>query len=417
MSRIYVAERPGLVLPGAQKIVLPALAYAHGGRMVDAKLEPVDLRSLGFLPGIAGGDRGINTEGDVLTTTADGRDLNVIWTEFQRLLGLWNEQRQSLIDFLTFSVDEEVEMVPQVPTVDFEEASEFGEPKRIRGVGFSPFAYDLKFYDIGISFTWKFLLKARANQIEALQNQVLEADNRLLFSKTLKAIFNNVTRTTDENGTIYNVFPFYNADATVPPAWKTTVHATAHQHYFTSGAAAPSGYDSVDIDLLETHLGHHGYGAVTGSRLVLMFNSVNTAPIRGAKTPTWKYDFVPSSTQPAFFTTAGGLAGGAQPQGQVAGLNVIGSYGNFLVIEDDWLPANYVLAFATGGFDSADNPVGLREDPRAAGLRLVKGREPDYPLIDSFYQRGFGTGIRKRGAGAVMFIDAGGSYVIPVAYA
>jgi hypothetical protein len=50
-------------------------------------------------------------------------------------------------------------------------------------------------------------------------------------------------------------------------------------------------------------------------------------------------------------------------------------------------------------------------------LRLVKGRTPDYPLIDSFYNRGFGTGIRHRGAGVVMQITASGTYTIPAAYA
>ena len=51
------------------------------------------------------------------------------------------------------------------------------------------------------------------------------------------------------------------------------------------------------------------------------------------------------------------------------------------------------------------------------GLRLVKGRSADYPLQESMYQRGFGTGIRRRGAGVVMQIKATGSYVIPTQYA
>jgi hypothetical protein len=210
------------------------------------------------------------------------------------------------------------------------------------------------------------------------------------------------------------VYPFYNGDATVPPPWKTTVHSAAHQHYMTSGAAAPNGYDSADIAAIETNLAHHGYGAVTGSRLVLMFNESNAGPIRGAARPTWTYDFIPSSTQPAWLATTG-VQGGTQVPGNLQGLNVIGSYGNFVVIVDDWLPADYIFAFATGGFDSADNPVGLREDPRAPGLRLVKGRDNDYPLINSFYNRGFGSGVRKRGAGVVMQITAG-AYAVPAAY-
>jgi hypothetical protein len=50
------------------------------------------------------------------------------------------------------------------------------------------------------------------------------------------------------------------------------------------------------------------------------------------------------------------------------------------------------------------------------GLRLVKGAVPDYPLIDSYYQRGFGTGVRQRGGGVVMQVTASGTYTIPAAY-
>jgi hypothetical protein len=415
MSQIHVAERP-LLRPSYRLYkpeIMPALAYTGRTRK---GMEPFDLRSLGFYPGMAGGDRGIQTEGDALTTTADGRDLNDLWTEFQRVLATWNDQRQAIVTFLTFPVDEQVENVPQVPTVDFEEASEFGEPKRIRGISYFSFGYDHKWYDIGIGYTWKYLLKASAAQLQAVQNQVLEADNRLVFSRVLRAIFNNINRTvTLDTGTTYNVYPFYNNDGTTPPPWKNTTHTSTHQHYLTSGGAAPGGYDAADIASLETHLTHHGYGAVQGSRLVLMFNSANSGPIKAATRPTWTYDFIPSTSQPPWLATTG-VQGGGQPAGGLAGLNVVGSYGNFIVIEDDWMPANYILTFATGGTEAADNPIGVYENPRARGLRLVKGREPDYPLINSFYNRGVGTGVRKRGAGAVMFIDAGASYVIPTSY-
>lgn len=416
MSKIYTKPR-GLLLPGAPKLVLPALALSPHVRR---GMELVDLRSLGFLPGIAGGDRGIQTEADALTTTADGRPLNNVWDEFQRVLGVWNSQRTAIVNFLTFTVDEQVENVPQVPTVDFEEASEFGEPKRVRGVSYFSFGYDHRWYDIGVGYTWKYLLKATAAQLQAVQNQVLEADNRLIFSKVLKAIFNNINRTvTLDTGTTYNVYPFYNNDGTTPPPWKNTTHTSTHTHYLSSSQAGT--YGANDVKALEDHLTHHGYGAVQGSRLVLMMSSADTPVIRGAKAGVassdgnWVYDFIPSTTQPAFFASTGGLAGGGQPAGVLAGLNVIGSYGNVLVIEDDWMPSGYGFMFATGGSEAADNPVGLYENPRARGLRLVKGREPDYPLINSFYNRGFGTGVRKRGAGVVMNFVAG-AYAIPAAY-
>jgi len=409
------ASRQKLYRPAAPKIVLPGFASPRG---IHRGMEPIDWRKLGLYPGIAGGSRGVNTEGDVLTTTTDGRDLNQLWADFQAILGAWNAQRQAIINFLTFTVTEPVEDVPQVPTVDFEEASEFGEPKRIRGVSYFSLAYDFRWYDIGVSYTWKFLLGASANQLATLNNQVLEADNRLVFSRVLKAIFNNVNRTTDLNGTVYNVYPFYNNDGTVPPPWKNNTHLSTHTHFLNSASTTTNIYDATDLDAIETHLTHHGFGADVGSRIVLMFNSANTAIVRGlrAGVANSKYDFIPSTSQPAFL--ASGLVGGGQPAGTIAGLNVIGSWGNLLIVEDDWMPAGYIFGFATGGANAADNPVGIRENPRAPGLRLVKGAQPDYPLIDSFYNRGLVTGVRKRGAGVVMDIVTapGTGYTIPTAY-
>jgi hypothetical protein len=102
----------------------------------------------------------------------------------------------------------------------------------------------------------------------------------------------------------------------------------------------------------------------------------------------------------------------------VNGLNVSGRYGSWLIVQDDYVPPGYMVGFATGGENQATNPVGIREHQNAGlrGLRLVKGRDNDYPLVDSFYQRGFGTGVRHRGAGLVMQVTASASYTIPTDY-
>jgi hypothetical protein len=76
------------------------------------------------------------------------------------------------------------------------------------------------------------------------------------------------------------------------------------------------------------------------------------------------------------------------------------------------------VAVATYGARDQRNAVSFREHVNASlhGFRLVKGRTPDYPLIDSFYSRGFGTGTRRRGAAAVMQVTSG-AYTNPAAYA
>jgi hypothetical protein len=108
---------------------------------------------------------------------------------------------------------------------------------------------------------------------------------------------------------------------------------------------------------------------------------------------------------------------GARPPASLRGMEVVGSYGEMTIVKNGFIPAGYLFLFATGGPENIQNPIAIREHPQAAlrGLRLVRGRVPDYPLIDSFYNHGFGTGIRYRGAGAVLQIT-GGAYTVPAAY-
>ncbi len=377
-----------------------------------------ELMQMGIVPAIAGGARGVNTAGDVLTQTIDGRSLNDIWGEFQRTLEIHNGFRRRLVDLLTFGATQAIEDVPQITGDDFEEASEFGVPKGIRGGEYFSMGYDFKWYDLAIYYTWQYLAEATSQQVESLNNMALEADNRLLFNKVLRAIFNNVTRVANIRNQNVNVYPFYNGDTVVPPTFKTYTHTAGHNHYLVSGAAT---VDSGDLDELETHLRHHGYSTQLGANLILLVNSAQLATIRSFRVATGaSYDFIPSQGSPPFLLPAktGGISGGGQPANQFAGLDVAGRYGKWLIIEEDYVPAGYMVGFATGGVLQATNPVGIREHANAGlrGLRLVKGKDNDYPLVDSFYNHGFGTGVRHRGAGAVMQIKAAGTFDIPAAY-
>lgn len=400
-------------------LILPAHAYRG---VAEDGHELVNLRSLGILPVPAGGAYGTNTEGDVLTQTADGRPLNDVWAEFQAALRAFNQSRDELISLLTFPVQEPIESVPTISQEgEFEEASEFGEPKGIRIGAFREFAYDFKWFDLAIRYTWKFLAEASQAQLDTLNENALNADNRLVFNRVLKAIFNNTNRTADVGvRTGLNVYPLYNADGEVPPPYKNTTFAGTHNHYLVSGAAT---VDSGDLDDLADTITEHGYGAGAGGQLVLLVNKAQLVTIRNFRVDTGaSYDFIPAANQPPFLlpTNTGGVANPTPPT-TFLGRQVQGQYGPWFIIEDGYIPAGYMLGFATGGAGAgaAQNLVGIREHRNAGlrGLQLVKGPSPDYPLVDSFYRRGFGTGVRQRGAGAVMQIKATGTYDIPAAYA
>lgn len=145
-------------------LVVPALAV---GQRSKRGTELVDLRSLGILPGIAGGAAGYNALGDVLRTTVDGTDLNALWREFNKVLSDWNSQRDKLRSLLSFTTTLPAEEVARVGSLtNFEDASEYGEPVGARlkpdvdrrGAGF-------RFRDLATRMTWQYLANATAAQV------------------------------------------------------------------------------------------------------------------------------------------------------------------------------------------------------------------------------------------------------------
>jgi hypothetical protein len=405
---------------GPSIIVPPSMLNMRGMRGA-SKWAPsrAELEMLGIIPGIAGGSRGTNTAGDVVTQTADGRDLNDLWDEFIASVALQNADRQRIIDLLTFPVTSLIEDVPQFATEDFEEATEFGVPKGMRAIeSVFQMAYTFKWYDSAIRYTWMFLAEADQRQVQAINATMLDADNRNVFSGVMKTLFNNVNLGATIKGQNYTVFKLYNADGTVPPAYKNTTFNGSHNHYLATGAAT---VDSGDLDDMYAHLKHHGYGIENGSTVFVMVNSAQSAAIRTFRVSTGSsYDFVPSLGQPGMYLPINtDLLGQGQIANTFRGMNVIGNYGPVIVCEEDYVPPGYMAMIASGGQANLNNVVGIREhvQPALRGLRIVKGPNPDYPIVNSYYSRGFGTGIRQRGAAVISQITTNGSYAPPAVYA
>lgn len=385
-------------------------------------IEPSILREMGVVGLISGAfPRGIHAAGDILTQTGDGIDLNKLWSEFQSALSIQNEKRDAIVRFLTYGVTASHEDVYQGGSLaEFEDSTEYGLP-----VGYRPAAssatmgYDFKWRDLGGYFTWQFLAEAPGNQVQAFNNMAIEADNRSIFNKVMQTLFSNVRRVNKETNVVY---PFYNGQSVdvwdTPPPFGATVHAAGHNHFLTTGGAV---LDQQDVEGAADHLAHHGYSRNRGNTLILMVNKAQGDVMRNwrstANAGLGMFDFVPAQNTPAFLLPIDMRAVGSQPANTYQGFNVIGAYGDFLIVQEDYMPAGYLVGFATGGQDSLPNPVAFREHTNAGlrGLRLVKGRTPDYPLIDSVYNRGFGTGIRHRGAGVVLQVTAA-AYSIPAAY-
>lgn len=395
-------------------------------------MELVDLRAFGILPGIHGSAprRGTHVASDVVTQTADGTDLNEVWRTFMDLLNAVNQPRQNLINFLTFPVSRPIEPVAQPGEgVDFEEASEFGEPvgNRIAPTYWN-MAYGFKWWDLAGRYTWQYLADATDDMVNSVANAAVEAYWRKLLFEVLRTVFNATNVQATINQQPYTVYKFFNADGTVPPAYKSNTFTGSHTHFKTTGSAA---LEATDLDtMVIDDFASHGYSQENGYRLVLMASTSTGNAIRNFRSAAntnqavagnyGRYDFIPAQGQPGQLVgTNQQVVGQNQVAPTLGGLTVIGTYGPLTVITDDWLPNTHVAAFATGGPDNLLNPVGLREhaNPSLRGLRLVKGRNPDYPLIDSFWAAGFGTGVRQRGGGIVLELTADVTYDPPAIYA
>lgn len=343
-------------------------------------------------PFIKGAERGFNERADVVFAS-DGTDLNEFWDEVQETIRIRNADRSGIIEALSFRVDGVSEEVGVPSEVDFERASEFGQPVGVRASAVRLFrGYDFAFYDLAVRYTWMFLAEADRKQLELNHNLALEADIKLQFMKVMQRLWNplNGSGFTDKNEAV-TVFGFYNGDGEIPPRYKTNSFLSTHNHYLVSGGATVT---SANVDTLATELEHHGYTLQSGYRLILWVNKQEANVIKNFRVSSGaQYDFVanPDTYNGKVWVPANGTYVGG-PSGTVKG--EIGTYGPFHVVEEAYVPAGYMAAIATGGQDNISNPIGIREhsNPAYQGLKVIPGQRSDYPLIDSFYRRGIGTG-------------------------
>jgi len=378
--------------------------------------------------------KGYNASGDILTRTRDGQDLNAIWQQYQEMLALFNAQRQPLIDLLSFTTNQIIEEVVQPGQEEFEEATEFGIPTGIRPAPApTSRAYPFKWFDTRAAYTFQFLAGGPTNtqgatqaQLDAILSMVMEADNNLQFKNVMRALFNNVNRQTIIDGFNYMVTALYNADGSfIPPYQGVDFNGLTHTHYLSTGSAQAHIFDPGDFMTAGGHVEHHGYDRGAGYNILMVMNLADAQATianfaRGVSFGGVNsiYDFIPSAGQnlvvqlPPGFTLVGGL-----PANTFAGLNVLGSWGPYLIVTHGQIPAGYFIAVATRGTSTQTNVVGIREHglPGLRGLVLRPGNTQAYPLIDSYYIRGLGTGVGPRGAAAIM--QNAVAYSVPAAFA
>jgi hypothetical protein len=150
------------------------------------------------------GRHGILSSGDVigprnllLSSLADGFDLSTLWTEFQDLLDEWNTHRTSLPSLLRFPVTEPGSAVPQgISGVQMELATEYGVPQSVGPpVEAVVLGYKRDEYDTRNAFSWRYLKSASVENVRAVMNSILKADNRLVNGLTMHRLFSPAPNT------------------------------------------------------------------------------------------------------------------------------------------------------------------------------------------------------------------------------
>lgn len=366
----------------------------------------------------AGDGRGYQTRGSVLVNrTADGVELNQLWNEITDALNLYNDQRSAIAGLVSFRTTRPGDAIPQsIRAESFEEATEFGAPTGIADPTYLKIGFSLKDYDKALRATWKYLRDATAEQVSNRVTRIFEADNRLVNSLVLNRLFSPTATTNDQLLTCYGL---WNGDGMVPPAHMGLSFAGTHTHYLSTQSAV---LDAADVEAAISHIRHHGYGQEFGGRFLLLAHPDDVEAVGmtswragveyrvGAPKP--KFDFIVTSSAPAFLTSE--RVQGETPPPDYGGVPVIGSYGGALVIQSYFIPKGWATVVASGGRNSVDNPIGLREhdNPDYQGLRMIPGNGP-YPLQDSFFARAVGVGVRHRGAAVALQITENANYTPP----
>ncbi|ROR89328.1 hypothetical protein [Nocardioides aurantiacus] len=361
--------------------------------------------------------QGYSVFSDLMRTTADGRNLNDLFAELNAVAAIHNEQQANFLSLFTQTVTTPVTSVLQTVAGSediFEEASEFGIAKSSRTLhDVLDMGATFKWYDARWAATWRYLADATTTEVQANANAIIAADQDNLFGEVMRTVFSPTNRKVTDTRTnaVYDVFAFANGDGWTPPTYAGNSFNGTHTHFRTTGAAA---LNSGDLDEAIDDLKSHGYSQENGTQVVLFVNATE-----GNRCSTFRVadgaraDFIPA--QGARFYTEGALVGD-QPAASFAGFPVKGAYDDALIIETSRIPAGYLVALASGGALANTNPIMLRRHPRFPGLTPVSGGNADYPLVDSYWTTGFGTGVRHRLAGLVMQVSANPTYAPPALY-
>lgn len=365
-----------------------------------------------------GGQYGIVPQADALVThTADGVDINSIWDTFRDAVSILNTERSQIADLISFRTYDAATAIAQNFTPpNFTQATEFGVPPSV-GTPAEPLllGFTLKDWNLASRLSWKALRFMDSRQVTGILNSLLEADIRNVTGQVLYRLFHNGAWSTD---TGVKSFPLWSNDGIAsPPSFMGNSFPADTSHYWATQNAV---IDSQDLEFAYTALRSKGYGGIDGrSQILVLCNEIEAEKIMSWRSgvesraggPIAKYDAIASKKAPPFWTSEA-IVGKVAPD-DYHGHDILGTYGHGWIMASPVIPVGYVAVVSTGGPGSDLNPVGLRELRGYEGLLTMPGNWREFPLVESFYVRTMGTGIRHRGGAVCLQVSASSTYTPP----
>jgi len=306
--------------------------------------------------------------------TYDDVDTRMLYKEFQEGVTAYNEVEWAILEqFCRTTTKENVRVWQR--NMEFVTASE-GYLEDWQKVRAMEIALPLNEFELGYAFSKKAIQMASADELRETQREALRADLRLLAKRFFYACLTPGTGSVSKGFWDGNMAA---ASLKAPPSWKGNTFVVGHNHYDASGSTDIA---LSDFTALKREIREHGYSGPVSCFM-------NLQEVEACENLAgWTTVLTPNSILEQIATK---------------GFEVVKQFQGLTIIQDDWIPAGYLLAL-----EGRIKPLTIRNpsQPAARGLKLWEGPYSDYPLAEAYYSHWFDLGVVHRGAGAVRRLAA-----------
>ena len=321
--------------------------------------------------------------------TTDGIDFNEIW--YRGVVPAMDAYRVAslpVLDRMAMPYDESIFKYAIATRNGWQKIGTGQQPDR-RIVEWAWVYPKVEKYGVAVGTDRDTLLRSTGREIMINLQRPFREDPENVLSQMLRVMMIDPS-TSNAGGGFWNGAFATEEGITAPPAFQQNTFAASHNHYFTSGAAT---YTVASLSQAVETIMHHGY---TG-QIVALCNSLQRQELED------NASFVSTSVQVKNPVTDAVSIDGFNQVFRVLGVD---HYVTALV------PSGYVLYMVVS--EAEGNRPLIHYEPRnLRGLQVFPGRDPNHPLIDSFWERWMGFKVWLRGAGACMQITASASFTDP----